>query len=96
MIAILPSCRLALRAVTAPPANPKVVHLHSPIVLKAVRQAIGERAKSVGATEAQRHHAFNAALRELDAGRSAAVALSVGYGTLSGRGNDLLHAPVPA
>lgn len=100
MIAILPSCRLALGSFTSAPApaTTNLVQLRNPIVLKAVRQGIAARAKALHAPDAERHRAFKAALRELDAGRSVGVALSVGYGVLTGRDNALLrdHAPIPA
>ena len=87
---------LAVVCGTSTPAT--VLRVPCPASLRAARQAIGERARHVGATAAQRQQANARALRELAAGRSTAVAVALACGELTGRTNALLphDGPVPA
>lgn len=79
---------------TAPQAA--VIPLRDPAKLRAVRSAIAQRTKAVDATPERTRQAQQRALRELDAGRSTAVAIALACGELTGRRNPLLGSPVGA
>jgi hypothetical protein len=98
LIHALTSCPEGLQ-LNDPARRFTVIPMRHPAALRTVRRAIAERARHVGASAEQRQRAQNVALHELDAGRSIAVAISLGYGVLTGRRNQMLldpQAPMPA
>jgi hypothetical protein len=73
------------------PAPANVVRVPRPLALRTVRAAVAERARLIGANEDERNRANHVGLRELDAGRSTAVAVALACSELTGRRNDLLR-----
>jgi hypothetical protein len=73
------------------PAPANVVRVPRPLALRTVRAAIAERARLIGASEDERNRANHVGLRELDAGRSTAVAIALACSELTGRRNALLR-----
>lgn len=63
----------------------QVVKIRNPRALSIAREAIDQRALSIGASAIARQQANATALQELNKGRSTACALSVAYSVLSGR-----------
>jgi hypothetical protein len=74
------------------PAPANVVPVRNPLARRTVRAAVAERARLIGASEDERSRANRTALRELDAGRSTAVAIALACGELTGRRNALLRS----
>lgn len=75
-----------------------VTRLRNPAALGRIREGIAARVQQIGASEDVRRRANGVALRELQAGRSPAVAYSLAIGAVSGRRNALLASgeQVPA
>ena len=86
----LSAAALVAAVTKAPPAN--VVPVRHPLALRTVRAAIAERARVIGASEAERDAANRVALRELAAGRSTAVVIALACSELTGRRNPLLRS----
>jgi hypothetical protein len=83
---------LALVTALTKPAPANIVPVRHPLALRTVRAAVAERARLIGANEDERSRANRVALRELDAGRSTAVAIALACGELTGRRNALLRS----
>lgn len=75
-----------------------VTRIRKPAALREIRKGIAARVRQVGATVDAQRRANGVALRELQAGRSPAVAYSLALGAVTGRRNALLSpsGPVPA
>lgn len=83
---------LALVTALTKPAPANVVPVRNPLALRAVRAAIAERARAIGASDDSRERANRVALRELAAGRSTAVVIALACSELTGRRNGLLRS----
>jgi hypothetical protein len=81
----------ALVAAVTKPAPANVVPMRNPLALRTVRAAVAERARFIGSSDESRARANRVALRELDAGRSTAVAVALACGELTDRRNPLLR-----
>jgi hypothetical protein len=73
------------------PAPANLVPMRNPLALRTARQAIAERARSIGADGESRARANRVALDELAAGRSTAVVIALACSELTGRRNPLLR-----
>src|SRR5688500_18548634 len=79
-------------------AGAVVTRVRKPAALREIRKSIAERVRLVGRSVDDRRRANSVALRELEAGRSPAVAYALALGAVTGRRNLLLasNGQVPA